>query len=141
MARGSFGSSLYNDRFMRKTDSWTNLGSELRGFCLRCGAVPSANQSQCRQWSEMQSTSLCFEMLSRLSTDPEWGRPCSAHVASKKKRSESEIRVGKWLLTTKPDDGVICGFCPLAMPSAASQLISLDLFSSGQRNGFDLASS
>ena len=27
-------------------------------------------------------------MLSRLSTDPEWGRPCSAHVASKK-----EIRV------------------------------------------------
>ena len=27
------------------------------------------------------------------------------------------------------------------MPSAASQLISLDLFSSGQRNGFDLASS
>ena len=26
------------------------------------------------------------------------------------------------------------------MPSAASQLISLDLFSSGQRNGFDLAS-
>ena len=24
------------------------------------------------------------------------------------------------------------------MPSAASQLISLDLFSSGQRNGFDL---
>ena len=39
------------------------------------------------------------------------------------------------------DDGVICGFCPLAMPSAASHLISLDLFSSGQRNGFDLASS
>ena len=27
------------------------------------------------------------------------------------------------------------------MPSAASQLISLDLFSSGQRNGIDLASS
>ena len=50
------------------------------------------------------------------------------------------IQVGKWPLTTKPDDGVICGFCPLTMPSAASQLISLDLFSSGQRNGFDLAS-
>ena len=44
-------------------------------------------------------------------------------------------------LAMKPDDGMICGFCPLAMPSAASQLISLDLFSSGQRNGFDLASS
>ena len=55
--------------------------------------------------------------------------------------SESEIRVGKWPQTTKPDDGVICGFCPLAMPSAASQLISFDLFSSGLRNGFDLASS
>jgi hypothetical protein len=27
------------------------------------------------------------------------------------------------------------------MPSAASQLISLDLFSGGQWNGFDLASS
>ena len=27
------------------------------------------------------------------------------------------------------------------MPVAASQLISLDLFSSGQRNGFDLVSS
>ena len=57
------------------------------------------------------------------------------------KYTESEIRVGKWPQTTKPDDGVICGFCPLATPSAASQLISLDLFSSGQRNGFDLASS
>ena len=53
----------------------------------------------------------------------------------------SKFLVGKWPLTTKPDDGVIFGFCLLAMPSAASQLISLDLFSSGQRNGFDLASS
>ena len=52
----------------------------------------------------------------------------------------STYDVGKWPLTTKPDDDVICGFCPLAMPSAASQLISLDIFSSGQRNGFDLAS-
>ena len=47
----------------------------------------------------------------------------------------------KWPLASKDDYGLICGFCPLAMPSAASQLISLDLFSSGQRNGFDLASS
>ena len=45
------------------------------------------------------------------------------------------------LLMMEHVDGAICGFCPLAMPSAASQLISLDLFSSGQRNGFDLASS
>ena len=50
--------------------------------------------------------------------------------------SESEMAPMK-----EYDDGVICGFCPLAMPSAASQLISLDLFSSGQRNGFDLVSS
>ena len=41
---------------------------------------------------------------------------------------------------TRFKNDLICGFCPLAMPSAASQLISLDLFSSGQRNGFDLAS-
>ena len=44
-------------------------------------------------------------------------------------------------MAMKPDDDVNCGLCPLAMPSAASQLISLDLFSSWQRNGFDLASS
>ena len=45
-----------------------------------------------------------------------------------------------WSEHTRFNIDLICGFCPLAMPSAASQLISLDLFSSGQRNGFDLAS-
>ena len=29
----------------------------------------------------------------------------------------------KWPFTSKDDYGMICGFCPLAMPSAASQLI------------------
>ena len=50
------------------------------------------------------------------------------------------IHVNIYLNYNEPDDGLICGFCPLAMPSAASQLISLDLFSNGQRDGFDLAS-
>jgi len=46
----------------------------------------------------------------------------------------------KWSQHMRFKNDLICGFCPLAMPLAASQLISIDLFSSGQQNGFDLAS-
>ena len=83
----------------------------------------------------MRSSSLCLKILSRLSTGPEWDRPVLPTCFAKK------ISESKWPLASKDDYGLICGFCPLAMPSAASQLISLNLFSSGQRNGFDLASS
>ena len=55
--------------------------------------------------------------------------------AGLKTRSEE-----KWSERTRFNNDLICGFCPLAMPSAASRLISLDLFLSGQRNGIDLAS-
>ena len=43
---------------------YTSSGSEMRGIGLRCGAVVSANL-----WSEMRSTSLCFEILSRLCSE------------------------------------------------------------------------
>jgi len=115
---------------MWHTNSWTNSGSELQGLGLRCGTVVCANL-----WSGMRSISLCFEMLSRLSTGRSRTAPALSCAATKKRSSQNG------LLHRFPDHGLICGFCPIAMPSAASQLISLDLFSSGRRNSFDLASS
>ena len=53
---------------------------------------------------------------------------------------KKEIWGKTWSQHTRFKNDLICGFCPLTMPLAAFQLISFDLFSSGQQNCFDLAS-